>query len=373
VNDEPATAGYTTLWGTTAVLLFTIVVTLFALARVGRRVRIYGSAWFYLAFGVVYVVATASTGSGSNAVRAVLTVVASLFFLVAVSEMNADQRRTADGWVIGLAIVQASIAIWQKLFNEPILWGYLGTVPEATHAVNPIWEPGGRAMGSLSHPIPLALIIGVGIILILSRARVRLLWRIAICGVLLAGLFASGTRSGVISVAVVGAVALLSSFRGRTRWFWRVVVVGGLVAASSQLSLFGANIIASLIGTQSLEHRGTASDVAANLLNAGGINLWFGYGREGLDFLAQRGIIVSDVVLAIDNNFVTLLAVSGLVGLAAIIGLLLYGFSKGDTTSRLGLILVVSMFLSFDVSLWFPCTLVLLYFAGSHTRSDLRI
>jgi hypothetical protein len=100
----------------------------------------------------------------------------------------------------------------------------------------------------------------------------------------------------------------------------------------------------------------------------------FGSGYGSSRFLFYQGLLQGDGFFAIDNQLVTAFALAGVVGLAALLVLVLFGFVKGHRPTRPAAILLVGMFFSFDLLQW---TFMLVLFAalialGSQIREPAR-
>lgn len=349
-----------------ATYAFAAAACIFALTRQGLALRPNGTTWLVAAFYFLLTCMSLGAEDANAAVRSAATGVVGVLFVLTTSYLTRAGRSLVDRWLIALAVFETGLALLQKLRGGPIVWGYLGTTPEAVHGFNPIWSPlTGRSLGTLSHPIPLALVIGVGLVLAFSTPGLRAVVRVPIAAVLLAGMIATGTRSAVVSVVIVVLLMALIQVRGRYRWFGRALLTATLIVFLIRANIRDLSVFTSLDGTISLSNRVGAVGVFTELFNGTPLHLLLGQGRSGTSYLAAQEGLASTVVSVIDNNFVTVTVMTGLVGLAITLALCIRPFRNPQATNVYALAFMIAMFLSFDVFLWQIAMALFLYFAAT--------
>lgn len=278
--------------------------------------------------------------------------------------LDGTGQRHLARWVIWLAVVEAVLALTQKLYATPAIWGWVGIPGVPTAGVNPLWaEPAGRAMGSMGHAIPLGLLLGAAAILaVLSAALERRSTQGLTVALMFAGAMAAGSRSAIIVTAVVLTFALLA-FPNRLRNFWTVWATSFVVVyVIVFVDLRQLTLVESLSGSASLTVRQSSWNFFGQLWDERSFveNI---IGSADIQTLRAKGFF--DPQFAIDNNFVTVFALAGAVGLALllaiIVGALRWSAPVGLTLS----LFVVGMFFAFDIVQWqFPTALLVVALYG---------
>jgi hypothetical protein len=369
----------TTLWalalvpgsGLDSKLVYTAHVVAFVplfyvLAKTRGKTRFGGPVVALSLFSVVLLASTLASADSIGLQRWLIGALVMVPLAWVTWRMTDAQRRIVYKQILILGAVQAGLALTQKITGWPIVWGYLGTTPEATHSVNHLWlYETGRSLGTLSHPIPLAFLLGVAMLVALSSDAVKgTVPRLGLVALLAAGIAATGTRSAVLCLAAALVVLAFTRSENNYRAVWRIFAILAAVGVSLAIDLRNLSLITSLDGTGSLTHRQGAADVMVRLLEQPVLPVLFGNGRNSLGDLASNGVLQSRTFAAVDNNFVSLVAVAGILGLAAIVALVVYGWVRGDRTTRAALIFVLGMFFSFDVTLWASSFGLLIFMAS---------
>lgn len=229
----------------------------------------------------------------------------------------------------------------------------------------------GRSEGTTGHPILLGTLSAIGVVVALwsmLRAR-RVLVRIGylvLAAMAVGTALLSGTRSALLTL---GGCVLLWFLTARViPWVIRICVLGGVVALGyRQLLDVAYSLLASVRDTTSFEHRFGVLGNVPRLLGRHGSEFWFGYGG-GVDVgeLFRSGAIAGHDQLAyFDDQWVRLLAVSGVIGVLLCLAMLLVGIWRTDQLGRLLIVMLVVMFFSFDLFTWtLPSLLLILAVAG---------
>ena len=188
------------------------------------------------------------------------------------------------------------------------------------------------------------------------------------------GILLSGTRSAIIGLAAAGLIGIFLPRIFKHPTAWRTAIAAVAVVALLTVNLSALPVFSTLDGTGSLEHRTAALSAFWTLTDRDAPQVIFGSGYGSSRFLFYQGLLQGDGFFAIDNQLVTAFALAGVVGLAALLVLVLFGFVKGHRPTRPAAILLVGMFFSFDLLQW---TFMLVLFAalialGSQIREPAR-
>lgn len=347
----------------------TIAALALTLESYGRRIRVPATTWLVAAFYFLLVCSSLAANDANAAIRSAATGGVSVLIALTVSCITPSGRILVERVIITIALFETAVALFQKFRGVPVVWGYLGVTPEAVHGVNPIWSPlTGRSLGTLSHPIPLALVIGIALILTFSSPGIRSFIRLPLAAALFAGLSATGTRSAVVSAVLIIVLMALVKVRGRYRWFGRAFLAAALTVFLVRANIRDLSVFTSLDGTISLTNRVGAFGVFVDLFKGPPAHLLFGQGRSGTAYLAAQQGLASTVVAVIDNNFVTVTVITGLTGLALTLALCALPFRDARDTNLWALLFLIAMFFSFDVFLWQIGMTLFLFFAATRSR-----
>ena len=265
---------------------------------------------------------------------------------------RADLQLLVRGVVL-LALVELAVATASALFGMPAPWGYLGT-PGSTFETNPLLPAvGGRATGSMSHPIPFGTLMAVAAVLCVPRlAAWRLPVRLGIAAACCAGVALSGSRSAALALGLALLATVLIPGILRISPAWRTVAVLAVTGALIAVDAAELPVVAGLQGTGSLTHRLAALDAAGRLADRSPAQTLFGSGQGSLRDLFDAGLLQRDGFFAVDNQLVTTFAVAGLAGVVALVAAVAVSLLRGHRSSRPAALLMVVMFGSFDVLEW---------------------
>ncbi|SNR41445.1 O-antigen ligase [Blastococcus mobilis] len=343
-----------------ALLALSLALVLVALGRYADRLRWSAPATLLLLPGLCAVLSAPRYGSLADLLQTAATTL--LLVGCALLAAHCDRRRTDRLIVLVLlvALAELAVAAASAVLGTPAPWGYLGE-PGALFGVNELLPAvGGRATGTMAHPIPFGTLMAVASVLALfALPRYGRSVRVAASAGFAAGVLLSGSRSA----ALVLAVCLVLG------WFWpgvarvgapaRLVLVGGVAAALFRVDLAGLTAVSSLAESGSLTHRLGAVDAGFRLLGRPAGELLLGSGAGSLPALFADGLLQQDGFRAVDNQVVTTFALAGLVGVAALLAAVGTGLLRGDRASRPAALVVVLMFLSFDVLQWTAAAVLL--------------
>jgi len=254
------------------------------------------------------------------------------------------RRRFIVGAMATMIAMSALFAIHESATEEPVRFnptppglveeldaGDVGD-PPSTVVRNGVARPAGAAATAIELSAVMALGVSFAIYLVVSAKSVPArLWFVMCCLLIAVGLVLSISRTGVLAVAVMSIVALVLNLKRP-----KFVLIGfGAVAvlAFSVASLVPESVDATFeqLGKSGDEDPSLATRLQdyEELDNLLGPHPWFGRGPDALDtYVARDG-----GGLILDNQYLLLVAETGVLGLAAMIALL--ASTAGAATRRI--------------------------------------
>jgi hypothetical protein len=218
-----------------------------------------------------------------------------------------------------------------------------------------------RSTGTFGHPIVLSMLLAVAACEAACGATLRRnTMRVSMVAVCLVGILASGTRSAIIALGL-GLIYWL--FQLRTGRWWRLPL-GALGLAAGGVGL--ADLLAQASGELSYTHRMASLRGIADLISSRSLleNLIGSGGDMGR--LVAGGFMAGADVLAVDNEFVRTLAVSGIVGLGLLTMWILRSLRRLSPTGRVAGCVILVFWFFFDAFLWsVPALLTACVLAGA--------
>ncbi|MBT1542491.1 hypothetical protein KK103_12015 [Curtobacterium flaccumfaciens pv. flaccumfaciens] len=323
-------------------------ITIFAFVRQRARPS-FGSPKLLLLACLYAIVLVATTTAHSNTADTSLlwaTLVPAGCFTVLALAVTSQQLRSIKNVIVLIAGAEAIYAVGETTLHFTPLWTTEG--PDRASQIIPGLI---RAQGTLGHPLPLAMLCVVGIAILLSRRHASgLAGTVLGVGVLCAGIVATGSRSALVVVALMLAFSI-----GRRIWSVLTVAVlagglGALVLAAG--GFFRSDTWINFATGDSLSHRNGALDAVPGLLTGQSVgSVLFGNGYFSASGLFARGLLQQGTFYAIDNQFVTSLVETGLVGVALLVALCV-GLWLRAGAYRMLVGGVVAFFFTFDILSW---------------------
>lgn len=272
--------------------------------------------------------------------------------------------------IVGLALVGTVYSIFETLLRVPPVWGpqvNMNTYGLPISMANPLLaNEFDRAQFTMGHPLVFATLLLVAMFLVL-RAPWPMKVRLALMGALAVGMVMCGSRS-VLPVLVVLFVAAFVLDRARVTLTAALVGLSTLVVAGALVAV--SPLWHQFVASGSFTHRVGAIDAAHHLLTRqDALNLLFGNGVRSEPRLLSEGLLQSDRFPAVDNQFVQMLALGGLLGLALLLVALGVAVWRSPRPVRLALIAVVAMFLAYEVLFWSFGVFVLTFLVGLSAKS----
>lgn len=210
----------------------------------------------------------------------------------------------------------------------------------------------GRSTGTFAHPILLGTFAAVTAVLcVLVAFRTRRAVYFFAAAAALTTLALSGTRSAAIAATV--AIALYVVFTpGKARAF-RVILGVAVLAIVLNGQLLDRIVTAEVQSSASYQHRIRILSSVPSLLGRDDATVLFGSGATSVDQMFSEGVVVGyGTFRFFDNQYIRLLALSGLVALVLFAVVALRGVFIGNAASRAMLIVFLIMMASFDTLTW---------------------
>ncbi|GGL87379.1 O-antigen ligase family protein [Nakamurella endophytica] len=344
IPDFLAPRSTTWVAGVLFTLLFVMILALY------RRPPRWPAVTISLAlFWVVVFVGGVRYGTGLDYTETAFTLAMVASLSAVVSTFDRRDVGILVGGILVVCGIQLAFAVAETFLGLSAPRGY-GTRSGSTFDVNELLPWTGRAPGTFGHAIPLGLFMAVAALLVLFHLRrLRLSVRIGMAALFVLGLMLSGTRSALLSVVIALLFGLCSSRLTRHYLAWRLATClaalgfGVFSGVSELVSSLG------LEGTGSLDHRLAALDALDKLFGRSVPELLFGSGAGSISRLFDLGLLQTDNFTAVDNQWVTLFALGGFVGVGCVVGALVASFRGIPPTVRPALISMFLMFFSFDL------------------------
>lgn len=287
------------------------------------------------------------------------TAIGAIPVMIASQSMNPWERRFTERSIITLASMLATIALIETflvhhlLFRDPPL----GQSPHAfiLGAV--------RAETVVGHPLVLGFLLTMAYLILINGANKRLL-RIALSVLLVAGVVATGSAS-ILALMVIGTLATgmrMASASGK-------VTLAVLGAAGLVIVFVGRLVPDTLLsqfeGINASQRLNSVAAVPAIVGRQSAMNSILGNGWGSAGDLYKSGLIGQSRSMSIDNQFVTTLIDSGILGTFLLCVCIVVTMRKHLSKYGPALIAVLALFFSFDLLLWtLPAMLVVFLASG---------
>jgi hypothetical protein len=334
-----------------------------AIFRSRRKVRFTG---FIAAITALYLVTLLSTVFGATPDWFYLSTACVAYpAAIAATTFTAADRKVFTRALIAMGVILALLASAEAFVFHRLLFAPPRT-GQSAHA----FFPGVlRAEATAGHPLVLGFLLLVSLML-LSQMRDREVGRLLAGAVLLIGILSTGSSS-ILLVAVAGLfliVFLRSGLGGRISL---VVVSGGTAAFALAYDLVPAGVFSEFTGLNAEQRLNSLFSVPRLLGMQDVGNILLGNGWGGAEALYRSGILLESRSGSVDNQFVTSVIESGLLGCVALLIALVLAIRTTVFDHRVALICTVIMFLTFDVLIWaMPTTLVLVLAATQQTSLE---
>ena len=332
---------------------------------VRARKRLHGGALPVLVlvfFGYYAAVSLFSPGTDWFYAAVALVAAPAVF---ASASMSRDERQATATAIIWVSLIAAVGAIWESFIGQRLIIANerLGL---SAHA----FFPGAvRAELTFGQPLVLAFLLVIATALVV-RSDNRLVIRLLLVGVLSAGIVATGSAS----MLVVAAVVVLATIFGKLGTIGRLNS-GAAVLAAAAVILIGGFVPQALIdelgGVNAAQRLNSVSSIG-NIFQLQELpRVLFGNGWNSAPDLYQAGVLNQSRSYAVDNQIVTTLADTGLIGLGLLVAIIIAAarrMPRAALGTWLGILLAL---VAFDVLLWvLPTFLAVVSWAEPRREQD---
>lgn len=319
------------------------------------RVRVLppqGLLWTLVMSFVLHTLATAAVGDPYEWETLALTVtVIYAGMAVAGCATRLGLWKSVAALMIGIAAAQAAFGLLELQFlNEP-LWRGGRILPngQSTALRNELIPSTVRAQGTLGHPLPYAFTLILGCALLMRSESNRNVGKFLLWALLAAGIIVSGSRNAIALYIIITLLGLIKPRAvGRFGFAIFVALVGGILAIP-----FIVQQIERLTGSGSVFHRMGALESIERLIFAR--DVWpaiFGDGAASTPRLFDTGLLQTDGLEAVDNQYVLTLAQEGVIGLVILVCILTVAFKRADAVLKIVLFAVLAECMIFDLLSW---------------------
>lgn len=359
---------------TTTTPLVVVALLLLACALSWKRLILPKSSILVAALAALLIIPTAlSTDSSTTGKTLGIGAMWLLVFFAAANLQSGERRRLLQVF-LGLAIITAVIAVCETIFDSPFVREFIaGSATTESYIIRDnrmLGDWTNRAQGTFGYPIPFAAFLSVALLVtLLSNLVSRLPVRILIVALLGSAILLTGTRSAIAALAVglgVYCVSRIINARSSGDSLRKLALP---LAGTAILGLAGLVFLLRSIATQdfSLLHRGSIIEAAMDLLALPPMALIFGSGYNSAPALFEAGVLHSEGLRVIDNALISQVIVSGLLGLAVLVALLVFAVRNSKATGRAVIGALVTFCFFFDVMSWHAVTFLLFVAIGFAT------
>ncbi len=261
-----------------------------------------------------------------------------------------DRFAVVFAWFAAALGVAATL---EYALGWPPAWrGAVINADGTSYPLHQVLIAGTRAQATLGHPLPLSTILVLALaVLLLHRTRHQVMRAIGIVAVT-AGLIAAGSRNALI--LAVGLVLFLAARRLTTM---RVPAFAAIFVAALVGLVWASET--EFTGTGSYTHRIEAMESVTNLLTERSpVEVIFGSTAGGVPELYARGLLQSDGLEAIDNQYVHTFAADGLIGVLMLGAIGVLAFVRATPHGRILIGVLATQGMIFDYLAWPPTALI---------------
>jgi hypothetical protein len=266
-----------------------------------------------------------------------------------VTQLDDRERVLLVRALVAMGTAEAVYAAAQAFLGVEPLWGIVAS--QGTD--NPFAAGLDRAQATFGQAIVYGFFSALLAFLAWSdTARLRRPLRFAAFGVLVGGLFLSGSRSAALALAAAIAVHALVR-PGLLPWVRNLALASTVVVLLALLD-FGIRAVAveALDSGSWLQRLGSLTSVP-RLLERSGAEFWFGPGFGSEQELYRTHLLRSPYhFTVVDDFYVYVLGTTGLVGVVALLVLLTLALVTSGRSGRGTAMVVVVMCAAFDLLVW---------------------
>lgn len=340
-----------------AALVLTGVLTL------GERARVPAALLPLMILFVTFTLATGARGDVFETVKSMGVVGGWLAALWGGAVANRRERRLVVRVFLVVAFCQVLVMLGETILASDLVRSRIAATSGEAYVLRPNLVLGfgiNRAQGTLGYPIPASTFLVVALTVVVFVRVASLLVRIMLVAFLSAGVLLTGTRGGLLALAVALAVGLVA--RSGVGLLARIVVavvsaVGVIVVAPR----FGDSLAT---GDEAFVHRFNILRAAGDIFHRPLGDLLIGSGLNSHGELYATGLLAQGTTGALDNAYVSLLVWMGLVGAAVVLGYLLVAFVSARRDLKPVLVAMAVHFVTYDALGWHAIALILWFVVG---------
>lgn len=274
-----------------------------------------------------------------------------------------DVAKLVKGLVL-LGFVHAVFGLMELWTHAPVLWGYATRGSGFFTYSNPLFAGSiVRIQGTLGHPIPFSVMIGLASILLISYWRqFSVLARWSFLSVFILAAIFNGTRSMFVGLAVACLIHLFSHHTKHKFAKWLAVAVAAWVVYIADFGM--RESVSNLINSGSFENRAEAIESVPGLFERTVFEVIFGSGFGSEQTLFDAGFLQQSGFGVVDNQLVTSFATSGIFGVLGLLAILGVAFIRSEIPGRRLIVFMTIMMFSFDYLRWATITYLLFLVIG---------
>lgn len=303
-----------------------------------RPLRAHWSLWCY-----VLVVVIGSIGTFSGGTSPFVAYVMLLGAALAIVAFSMSRREWAAVWVVVvlISLIVAGVLIFEAFVLRGVLFVAepYGTNPFVTGTI--------RAQAMIGHPLVASFVCVLGLFVLL-RSSARLLLKLVLTPLLVLGVVATGSSTTVVAAAV-GILGWFLVGRAQKLSVLRITALILLLVGVAVVSFTPSALLNDISPQQSAHRLNSFRAIPALLSERGVVGALFGSGFGSAESLYRAGIFDNDGFFAIDNQFVSVLAAAGLIGVILFAAFLLGTLRQARTLDRVFVLTLLLVFLGFDV------------------------
>ncbi|MFJ6677539.1 O-antigen ligase family protein [Microbacterium sp. NPDC091382] len=332
-----------------------------------RSLRVGASALPVVAVSFLLICSTAARGNSVDWIKSIGIGLLWIFAFVVCANLSRRSSRTFLKMVIWFGLIQLPIMVFESLIPIAGVRNAIAATSSEGYLIRSnliLGDWTNRAQGTLGYPIAAGNLMALCFALVLFVPRIRPTTRVVGAALFAGGVLMTGTRSGLIAIAIACVVGGWLYMRGLAR-VW--ALVGTAIAAVAVTSFLTS---ASSSGDFSFEHRFGVVQSFGALLERPWSEVLFGSGLNSHEAAFRDGYIGASSTWAIDNAYLTIFIASGVVALATLIAVLARGLLSGDQYLRPAIAVFAVFFLSYDALWWHLSAFLFWAVMGMASRAD---
>lgn len=317
-------------------------------------------------FGLLVMSTALFSRTTSPLLIALLLAVAALptFFLAA--NLTSKELRALSAAVFVLLGVQLVLAFAEATGMITAIYDISADRAQGIMAAqkNTVVSEWSRATGTMLHALPLGfLAVTAAALATVRTATFRWSWRVRmlVFGMAAATCVFASARSSLIVLALL-AVLTFPAGRRLSRFLQSALVCAAVLALLVSNGFFDSRQVVDLLSSGSVVHRLGVVSMIPLMGREPLINLFIGSGHDAVSIL--RHLMPADGWMAVDNQFISTVLMTGIVGLALLITILVAAWRNAPEW-RPALMAQVAMFAIFDVALWQSSLVLLMVVLGA--------